>query len=464
MLRMITGVLMLVLAAGPPDVAGQATGDDAERLVGVWAGALRAGPTELRLVVKVDRGAEGHLIARIDSVDQGAKDIPASRVSLTGGAVTIETAVIGASYSGRLSADGQQIDGTWSQGGARLPLVLKRSSAPPEIRRPQVPRPPVPYVIEPVSYESAAPRVRLAGTLTRPNGTGPFPAVLLISGSGPQDRDGTIFSHQPFLVLADYLSRRGVAVLRVDDRGVGASTGDLLNATTDDFALDAQAGVAFLAARRDVGRVGLVGHSEGALVGSIVAAREHGVAFVVLLSAPGLPGDQIILRQVELIARASGAREEQITAALVLQKKLLDAAKTPGERAEIERRLAEVAGGVPREQLQPMLSPWYRHFLAYDPRPALRQVRCPVLAVTGEKDLQVPPKENLAAVAAALREAGNGEVTVVELPGLNHLLQTAQTGLPTEYGKIEETIAPKALATIADWILEQPRAKGVKVN
>jgi uncharacterized protein len=460
----ITSVLVLVLGAHTPGVTGQAASDDAAGLVGVWAGALRAGPTELRLVVKVDRGAEGHLVARMDSVDQGAKGIPASRVSLTSGAVEIEIGVIGASYSGHLSADGQQIDGTWSQGGARLPFVLKRSSAPPEISRPQVPRPPFPYVVEPVSYESTAPGVKLAGTLTRPNGSGPFPAVLLVSGSGPQDRDGAIAGHQPFLVLADYLTRRGVAVLRVDDRGVGASTGDILNATTDDFALDAQAGAAFLKERRDVAGVGLVGHSEGALVGSIVAAREQGVAFVVLLSAPGLPGDQIILRQVELIARASGAREEQITAALALQRKLLAAAKAPGEPAEAERRLAEIAAGAPREQLRAMLSPWYRHFLAYDPRPALRQLRCPVLAVTGGKDLQVPPKENLAAIAAALAEAGSSQVRLVELPGLNHLLQTAQTGLPTEYGRIEETIAPKALATIADWILKQPVAQGVKDN
>jgi pimeloyl-ACP methyl ester carboxylesterase len=303
--------------------------------------------------------------------------------------------------------------------------------------------------------------------------------VILVSGSGPQDRDEQLLGHRPFLVLADHLTRAGVAVLRYDDRGVGKSTGDFQAATSDDFADDAQAAITFLAARGEVDakRVGIVGHSEGGLIAPIVAARSEVPRFIVLLAGPGMPSVDLLALQGRLIAEASGVAP--------------DAAKRNAEQSE--KILAMVAAGKPDEEIKQALrgaleaefavnpetkdtpeaeraskidqltdqqwaaigSPWMRRFLAMDPREALRKVKVPVLALNGERDLQVPPKENLAGIAAALKEAGNAAVTTLELPGLNHLFQTSKTGAPSEYATIEETFAPAALDAVTAWILKR---------
>ena len=270
-----------------------------------------------------------------------------------------------------------------------------------------------------MTYTNEPGKTTLAGELTIPEGSGPFPAVILISGSGAQDRDETLMGHKPFFVLADALSRRGIAVLRVDDRGVGGSTGSTMQATMEDSAGDVIAGLEFLKGRREIDKtkLGLIGHSEGGVIAPIVATKSMDVAFIVLMAGTGLPGDQIITLQTRLIAKSTGANDDEIK------------------------------------------SPWLQYFLRHDPRPVLEKVKCPVLALVGEKDLQVPPKENLAAIETALKQGGNTVSTVKELPGLNHLFQNAKTGGIGEYSEIEETIAPSALTLIGDWIAERTGGK-----
>jgi pimeloyl-ACP methyl ester carboxylesterase len=311
--------------------------------------------------------------------------------------------------------------------------------------------------------------------LTLPRSGGPFPAVLLITGSGPQDRDETIFGHKPFLVLADYLTRRGVAVLRVDDRGVGGSTGNVQDATSADFADDVLAGVEFLRGRKEINasQIGLLGHSEGGIIAPLVASRSRDIAFIVLLAGTGLPGDEILYQQAAAILKLTGADAESLARQKALQERMFVVLRQEKDRAAAETKLrAAVAGLTPKAgkeeksevveaqpllegQIQMALTPWFRHFLDYDPRPALRKVTCPVLALNGEKDVQVDARANLRAIEAALREGGNKDVTTQELPNLNHLFQTCKTGSVSEYSAIEETLAPVALETIAKWIAKR---------
>jgi fermentation-respiration switch protein FrsA (DUF1100 family) len=342
-----------------------------------------------------------------------------------------------------------------------LPLVLERTEKTPELHRPQEPKSPYPYRVEEVVYENAG--ITLAGTLTLPDSGAPFPAVLLISGSGAQDRDETMFGHRPFLVLADNLTRRGIAVLRVDDRGVGGSTGDLSQATSEDLADDVLAGVEYLKTREEINpqQIGLIGHSEGGIIAPIVAVQSPDVAFIVMMAGTGLPGEDILYTQGALIARANGVSEEEIAQNRVLQERLFAVLKQEQNDTVAEEKLREILDETElseenkQTQIQTMLTPWFRYFLTYDPAPTLMNVQIPVLAINGEKDLQVPPKENLQAIEEALEAGGNQDYTIKELPGLNHLFQTAQTGLPSEYAKIEETMSPSALTVIGDWIVHQ---------
>lgn len=448
-------------------------------LTGIWQGVLKVGGIELRLVIKVSKTAGDQYTATLDSPDQGAKDIPASLVSFINGDVKIEVKVILGAFTGKMSDD-NTITGEWKQGGAALPLIMKRVAKEPEApRRPQEPQKPYPYRDEEVSYDNVKAGIKLAGTLTLPNSAGPFPAAILISGSGPQDRNEALLGHKPFLVLADYLTRQGIAVLRFDDRGAGKSTGEFAKATSADFATDVLAGVEYLKTRKEINpkQIGLIGHSEGGLIAPMVAAQSSEVAFIILMAGPGITGEEILYFQGALIARANGAMETAIAKNLALQKKMFAVLKAEKDDAAAERKLQplwaqalaamtddekkalEVTGASPdslfKIQAKQLLSPWFRYFLFYNPQSTLQKVKCPVLAINGEKDLQIPPKENLAAIEKALKAGGNKNFTAKELPGLNHLFQTAQTGAPAEYAKIEETISPAALQTMGDWILAQ---------
>jgi pimeloyl-ACP methyl ester carboxylesterase len=299
--------------------------------------------------------------------------------------------------------------------------------------------------------------------------------VVLVSGSGPQDRDETLLGHKPFLVLADYLTRRGIAVLRLDDRGVGASTGSFAAGTSEDFAQDAAAAVRWLRARPEVAddRVGIVGHSEGGLIAPLVASRTPEVAFLVLLAGPGIPSAELLVMQGALISRAGGDADAEVQRTSALQREMFAAIAATADSAALHARMREIgarfqASLTPEERAQAemsdatmnaaintLISPWFRWFLRYDPAPALRATRVPVLAINGSLDLQVPADENLAGIQRALAEGGNRDVTVEKLPGLNHLFQTARTGAPSEYAEIEETFSPAALRRIGDWIVRR---------
>jgi len=397
-------------------VVSTAGAAQAQNIVGDWLGTLRAGPTELRLVLHVVKGDDGGFKATLDSIDQGADGIPVTTVSLKESNLIFTVAAVRGSYEGKVNPDGMIIGGTWSQKGASLPLVLKRVKNAAELqqRRPQTPVKPYPYREENVEYRNDAAGVTLAATLTIPPGNGPFSAVLLITGSGPQDRDESLMGHRPFLVLADYLTRRGIIVLRADDRGIGKSGGNFAGATTADFATDAEAGVAYLKTRpeADPRKIGLIGHSEGGVIAPMVAARNPGVAFIVMMAGTAVPGDEVIAAQRLLISQVGGMSREQAEKNAAEEREILTLVKQEKSDAVLEKKLRErLAGKVPQAQIgmqiKVMSAPWFRYFIAYDPAIALKQVTCPVLAINGEKDLQAPPKQNVPAIRNALEAAGN---------------------------------------------------------
>jgi uncharacterized protein len=441
-------------------------------IVGDWAGALEVGVVRLHLILHVSRGDGGALRATMDSVDQGANGIPVDVIVLKGPSLHFEMNALGASYDGTLSEDGNELAGDFTQRGTKLPLRLTRTDDVSALlpKRPQEPTPPFPYASEDVTYSNPSAGVSLAGTLTLPTGAGPHPVVVLISGSGPQDRDESLMGHRPFLILADYLTRKGIAVLRVDDRGVGKSTGTFASSTTEDFAGDVLAGVAYLKTRREIDpkRIGLIGHSEGGYVAPLVATRSTEVAFIVLLAGPGVPIAVLLREQARLLLEASGADPAFIEMNQRTQERMFEivrresdpAAAAPELKAEIDALLAQLpsaqrdAAKASAESSVTMVnSPWFRYLLTYDPAATLRRVKVPVLALNGELDLQVPPAQNLPAIEKALHLGGNQDVETAVLPKLNHLFQTATTGSVSEYRTIEETMSPVALEKISSWIL-----------
>lgn len=449
--------------------------DELKEIQGIWEGKLQVPGSSLRIVFRITKTPEGNLTATMDSPDQGITGIPGDEVLLQDNNLSIEIKAIAGIYEGIISQDYMKIEGDWKQAGASFPVLLQKVEKTAEISRPQEPKKPFPYIEEEVKYKNREVGIVLAGTLTLPNEEGLFPAVLLISGSGPQDRNETVFGHQPFLVLADYLTRQGIAVLRVDDRGVGESTGDFSQATSKDFASDVQAGIEYLKTREEINpkQIGLIGHSEGGLIAPMVTVQSPDVAFIVLMAGPGLPGEEILYMQNELISRAAGMSEGKIDRNRYYNEKLYSLIKEEENEEILIKKATSIFEDYFTEltqeernpigdrdeyvdaQLQNRLSPWFKFFLTYDPRPTLRKVSCPVLAIIGSKDLQVPPKENLKAIEESLIAGGNNHYLIKELPGLNHVFQTAETGSPDEYARIEETIAPMALKLISDWILEQ---------
>ncbi|HEY3862699.1 MAG TPA: alpha/beta fold hydrolase [Verrucomicrobiae bacterium] len=430
-------------------------------IAGDWNGTLEAGGQKLRLAFHIAALAGGVYEATLDSLDQGANGIPMSKVTWNSPTLKMESKTINGQFEGKLADGGNAIEGTWNQ-GQPLPLALKRGAAPPAPppKRPQNPAKPFPYRQQEVFYSNSAAGIRFAATFTIPNGPGPFPAVLLITGSGPQDRDEAIAGHRPFLVLSDWLTRRGIAVLRADDRGTAKSGGKFAGATTADFEGEAEAGVAYLKSRPEVNpaRIGMIGHSEGGTIAPLVASRDSSIAFIVMMAGTGVPGEQIVYEQNIAIAEASGAphdkavrNAEQVRAIIRLIQSGKDITEVSQEAREKFPDQAEMVDA----QVTALSDPWMRYFLAYDPAPALRRVACPVLVLNGSLDKQVLPAQNLPAIRQALEAGGNRHFEIVEMPGLNHLFQTAKTGSPSEYAKIEETIAPAALEKIASWILAQ---------
>jgi len=431
---------------------------------GVWQGALASNGLRLRLQLHVTHDDHKQLVAALDSPDQQISGLPATKVTQKENVFHFEIPVVEGVYEGTVNAAKNSIAGTWTQYGVTQKLEFHRSDKLLDVNRPQIPVKPYPYREEDLTFPSDKSKIALAGTLTIPPGAGPFPAAVLISGSGPHDRDENIMGHRLFLVLADHLTRKGVAVLRFDKRGVGKSAGNYDQATSDDFASDVEAAFAFLKTRKDIDakKIGLVGHSEGGIIAPIVANRLPGVAWVVLLAGPGLKGEDLLLLQSEAIMRAAGINDGEIFRTLAFNKKSYSLVREEKDPSALQAKLndlvqststgAAMPPGALQAQIHVLLSPWFRSFLDYDPVPALQKTACPVLALNGEKDLQVPPKENLSKIKKALEDGGNKDFQAAEMPGLNHLFQHAPTGSPIEYGAIEETMAPEALNSISDWI------------
>ncbi len=438
-----------------------------ERIVGIWEGRLEA--ADLRIIVQVTH-ANGALSATLDSPDQGAYGIVVDDARFDGERFALHVKALAASYSGVVAAPGT-LEGEWHQ-GVGMDLSLAKVDKPSVRPRPQTPKPPFPYAAQDITLPGGAPDVMLAGTLTLPAG-GPFPAVVLVTGSGPHDRDETLLGHKPFAVLADHLSRNGVGVLRYDDRGVGASTGNFAKAVTSDFAADAATAVAWLRRREgiDPQRVGVIGHSEGGLVAAQLAAEDAGLACAVMLAGPAVSGEALHQRQIRLVLDAGSTPlfDSTIEQFADLQATLYEVVRAPGtweERraAGLKRYAAALAdfNFVERTLLQLdadsaalvdfIVSPWFLEFLNYDPREDLLAARTPMLALYGERDLQVPPAQSVPVMQAV--NAVTGAIDLRVLPGLNHLFQTAETGSPEEYPRIDETMAPAALRAIGAWVLE----------
>ena len=458
--------LCVVIAIG---VIGLSVAHAEDRVAGHWEGQIDI-PGQ-PITVKVDLSVKDRdWSGTIDIPPQGAKDLPLSDIHVVeeDGSLKVKFSIRGVpgnpTFDGKLQ-DGA-ISGTFSQGPVTFGFRLSRESVKGPAR-PQEPKPPFPYKIEEVTFQNGA--VNLAGTLTLPEGDSPFPAVLLISGSGLQDRDETLVGHKPFWVLADHLSRAGIAVLRVDDPGIGKSTPHPKPPTTADFATDVEAGVAFLKQDDRIGRVGLIGHSEGGLIAAIVASRNNDVNFAVLMAGPGVPGTELLRKQNERIFDAAGIAGERKQNLLTLVDRLFTILTSEEmaedeqrqEVSEIVREQLEINGVPPAQQdeaqvqalVEQSLTPWMRYFLTFDPRPALEKIRVPVLALNGELDVQVDAEQNLTAIAAALSKGENQNVTVHRLPEHNHLFQHARTGLMSEYASIEETLSPKVLDLVRDWVL-----------
>lgn len=438
-------------------------------LSGTWNGKLSLPTGSLTICFNLQKTAQGYT-STCDSPDQGAKGIPTESTLFSDSVLTIQIPALGASYKGKMHADGK-IHGSFTQGMA-FSLVLEKG----EIAKRnflQDPRPPFPYIIEEVTLPNAEAGITLAGTLTLPEKGKKFPAVVLVTGSGAQNRDEEIMGHKPFWVIADYLTRNGIAVLRCDDRGVGESKGDHAAATNEDFAGDAEAAVNYLKSRKEINpkKIGVIGHSAGGTIAFMLAARSKDVAFIVSMAGAAIKGDSLMLKQSEMILKSNGMPEAawqmskpvlRTRYALLCQDKSVE---------EIRKDLyANVTSSIPstqlhdptvakqmESQLNTMTSPWYLHFMRYDPTDDLRKTKCPVLAINGDKDIQVDAEMNLTAIDHQVKSNGNKRVTTKAYPGLNHLFQHCTTCNVTEYGQLEETISPEVLKDLTKWILDTVR-------
>lgn len=439
----------------------------------IWQGQLGT----VRLILRVfPDSLTGNPKAVFDSPDQNATNLAISEFKITTDSLGAYSKVIGGGFTGKFNKDRTQIIGNWKQGKINAPLTLIRiTSVAAPSARPQTPQPPLPYKSENVEYNNSSNTVHFGGTLTFPDSSKPVAVVILISGSGQQDRDETIFNHKPFAVIADHLTGNGIAVLRVDDRGVGQTTGDVKNATSADFAKDVLAGITYLKTRKEIDpkQIGLIGHSEGGMIAPMVVNQSKDIAFIVSMAGVGVKGIDVMKMQTTDMLKASSLPPDQFEALKGFYFLMLDLVKRQDinkpvdMKAELEKwkltqskaliasmKLNEGQQGEEkiRNFIDMIRLPWMRYFIAYNPDPVLSKIRIPVLAINGAKDIQVASTENLAGFERLLKRAGNKDFKTQELPGLNHLFQTAVTGYGNEYATIEETISPIALQVISDWI------------
>lgn len=445
------------------------TGLLAQSYTGSWYGKADLGGISLRITFNIDSTDAGYS-ATLDSPDQEAFGIPADTAFVNDGKMVIQVDQIGLEFSGEFQNRGETLSGKISQMGREFPVDFTHEPiAAEEKERPQEPKPPFDYEIREVTFENSKAKINLAGTLTIPKGKGPFPAVVLISGSGPQDRNEEILGHKPFWVIADYFAKNGIATLRYDDRGIAKSEGHFEDATSEDFAEDALAAVAFLKEIKKINpsALGLAGHSEGGLVAAMAAAKSIEVNFVISLAGTGVSGGKVLRTQIEDIARADGTPDSAVKATMAEQEQIISAIEKAENNEEARELIStaldsiithsnETISDVERLKLQTIEqygTPWMHFFINYDPAESWSKIESiPVLAINGTNDLQVEAETNLKAIETALKKAGNQDVTTVKMHGLNHLFQKSKTGRISEYGEIEETINPSVLKLMTEWI------------
>lgn len=437
-----------------------------QEITGDWYGILEVNGIELPLVFHLKENDTVYS-STMDSPKQGAFDIKLDQPTFKNSILELSLLRVGMHYSGNYNEETEKIQGTFKQNGMSFPLILSRekSTESTPIVRPQEPKEPYPYYSEDVSFLNQEDGIKLSGTLSLPENVQHFPVVILISGSGPQDRNEEIVNHKPFLVLSDYLTRNGIGVLRYDDRGVGKSEGDYSKATSEDLSRDVEAAIKYLQSRKDIdaNKIGLIGHSEGGIIAPMVAQNSKDVKFMVLLAGPGLRGDKIMLLQKKVLEEKRGADELVVEKGQETFKGAYDIILASGENDDLKTLLKEYFSNSFKNSLsenqisslvESITTPWMQYFLKHDPSKILEKTEIPVLALFGKKDVQVPAKENAEILRASLEKAGNKNVKVMELENLNHLFQESETGLPNEYSKIEQTISPKVLDIISSWIQE----------
>ncbi len=448
----------------------------AQNIEGKWQGELNVYGTQLPLIFNFSI-VDSNLKASFDSPLQQAYDVPIDQITFKNRKLILKISTIGASYTATLAENDSTFLGDFEQNGLKFPLELIQSSSIfPLPTKPQEPQEPFPYLTEDVVFENTQQNIRLAGTLSFPKGREKHPAVILISGSGPQDRNQELFNHKPFLVISDYLVRNGIAVLRYDDRGVAESGGEFKGSTTADFATDTRAAIAYLKSRKeiDANKIGLVGHSEGGIIAGMLAAQTREVGFIILLASPAKKGAQVLLKQQEIIGKAAGLSENYIdnnyrinagAYEIIAQEKdtliLKDKLKTYFEKelkAFPDWNLQRESGLSDEKFISTLVETytdnWMRFFMNYEPYKDLEKIRIPILALNGDKDLQVDIEQNFYTTKAILEKQSVKNSKAVLLEGLNHLFQESETGLPMEYGQIEQTFSTEALEVIKDWILK----------
>ena len=440
-----------------------------QEIIGSWAGELAVSGTKLPLIFNIKQnGAD--LITTMDSPMQGAKDLPTDNSSFIDNELIIDAKKFGISYKGKF--ENETINGTFSQGGASMPLILKRKKdGELTLKRPQTPQPPFNYKIEEVTFTNPIDKNTLAGTLTTPSNKKDFPIVVLISGSGQQNRDSEIFGHKEFWVIADDFAKKGIGVLRVDDRVTGGSNGATTSMTTENFAGDTNAAVEFLA-QKGYTNIGLIGHSEGGIIAPMVASQNSKVKFIISMAGPGIPTDELLLLQSNAIGKASGATDEELKSIEAANRKIYSVIKNyngvdlNGEVKKIiiaqmqklpkvQQPSADEIEKIAEQESKKISIPWFSYFMKINPDVYWSKLKIPVLAINGANDLQVIPKENLAGIKTSLEKAKNKHFETVEFPNLNHLFQEAKTGSVEEYAQIEQTIAPQVLDKMSAWILKK---------
>ena len=428
------------------------------QIEGYWKGEMNVGVQKLETAFDI-KAVENGYAATFDVPAQGAYDIPVDEVSFQNGQLQLKMNAMDASYSGTLKDSG--IEGNFTQRGMTFPLNLAKAEKKEQKKvRPQDPQPPFHYQIEEVTFVNEKEGNTLAGTLTIPEGEGPFPAMVLVSGSGQQNRDEELMNHRPFWVIADYCARHGIAVLRYDDRGVGGSDGEVKNATSMDFSYDAEAAFDYLRNRKEINatKVGILGHSEGGVINFMVSARRPEVAFLVSLAGPSVNGIEVLKEQQAAILRASGMSEEMVQFNGNANAQMFNIIETSNDREEADTLLRQLLKGwgyneeLTEQTVGQMASPWMYYFLRYDPTDAIVKTNCPALLLNGSKDLQVIASQNLPGYEKIIAEHGKTNLTLRELPDLNHLFQHCETGSPNEYFEIEETISPEVLEMIVGFV------------